>query len=146
MAKDDIPKKCFYKDKEYNIFNIPTSEKEFLDEPDANEVYYSNLFHNTVRDGSLFCIYFHPELLLKPGPKKIISKFLYYHVLEEKITGKLWTPFMSELAEWWFMRDNTFLINGNLVYKDERTERFFSENSKKLSVIKWYPDHIKKVI
>lgn len=145
MGKDDLPRKCFYEGKEYEILNIPTSEKEFLDEPDYNEQYYSNLFHTTIKDSSLFCIYFHPAILLKSNPKKIISKFLYYNIMEEQRKGKLWTPFMSELAQWWHMRDNTNIMNGDLVFNDERTRNFFSESNKQLSIIKWYPDHTKKI-
>lgn len=145
LAKDDIPRKCFYGGKEYNIFNIPTSQKEFTDEPGITEEYYVNQFRSSIKDNSLFCIYFHPYTLSVSNAKKIIYKFLYYHVIEEKKSGKLWTPFMKDLAVWWSMRDNVSIVNGELIFKDETTKKFFSEPQNKLQIIKWYPDHQKVI-
>ena len=143
LAKDDIPRKCFYDGKEYDIYNIPTSQKEFLDEPDITEEYYTTQFQSSIRDNSLFCIYFHPYILSIPKTQKMISKFFYYNVIEEKRKGKLWTPFMKELAVWWSMRDNVDITNGELTFKSEATRKFFSESQNKLQIIKWYPDRQK---
>ena len=143
LAKDDIPRKCYYEETEYDIINIPTSEKEFLNEIDKN--YYSNQFSDAINNHSLFCIYFHPAILLDKEPKKMISRFLYYDIIEKKKEGKLWNPFMGDLAKWWSMRNKTTIINGELTFKDESTKDFFSTDNYNLSIIKWYPDRTQKL-
>lgn len=146
LGKDDLPRKCFYDNTEYDIYNIPTSQREFLDDPKYGESYYLKHFSASIKDNSLFCIYFHPYILLNKRAHKNLSKFLYYHVIEEKRKGKLWTPFISELADWWMMRDQVYLHNGDIIFKNKEAESFFSQPTNKLSIIKWYPDRIKKLI
>lgn len=140
ISKDDLPRKC-YMGREYNIFNIPTSTREFIFNEGYPLQYYSNEFRECIKTNSLFCIYFHPCLLLNKKAKKLISDFLC-GIVEEKKKGKLWTPFMGELAEWWAMRDKALIQNGELVFKDKKAEDFLKN---KLSIIRWQPDKIQKL-
>lgn len=144
IGKDDIPRKCYFDNKEYDIFNIPTSFKEFLSYYEPR--YYTQLLMDTVNDSSLFCIFFHPYILLNKHTNKKLSKFLYYSVVEKQSKNKMWIPFMSELANWWLMRDGVAIVDGNISYRDEHTREFFLKSKYKLSVVKWYPDHIKKIL
>ena len=153
IAKDDIPRKCFFDHPEYGVINrefsminIPTSEKEFDPNPSYNLDMYNLAFDKTISDNSLFCIYFHPDILLNKKKKRQLSDFFYY-VLKNKKEKNIWFPFMSELATWWYYRDKVDIQDGNISYRDNDTKTFFSQNKNlKLSIIKWSPGKITKLI
>ena len=52
---------------------------------------------------------------------------------------------MSEMAEWWAIRDKALIQNGELVFRDNKTEEFFKNNKNKLTIIRWHPNKIQKL-
>jgi len=110
LGKDDLPYRCFL-DREFDLYNIPTTSIELLEEVPLS--YYLTELEEVARDCSLFCIYFHPILLLKEK-EKLIS-------LLEKVNGTkgVWMTTQSELVDWWDKRDkveiksNSTLVNRN---------------------------------
>ena len=145
MAKDDIPGHCFFYGKKYHIMNIPTSEKEFAPTGFYTNEFYQDGFDEAIQDNSLFCIYFHPYILLQKKQKEILTTFFDY-ILAEKSKKNIWFPFMSELAIWWYNRDRVDIKDGAISYRDNDTKTFFSQNKNlKLSIIKWSPGKITRL-
>jgi len=95
LGKDDIPYKC-YLGREFNLLNIPTSSVELLEKVPLS--YYLREFDSVVQDESLFCIYFHPIMLLK-YKEKILALLKQVKQIEKE--KKVWITTQKELVEWW---------------------------------------------
>lgn len=101
LGKDDVPYKCVL-DREYELYNIPTSSVELQEGIPLS--YYLKELGEAVKDNSLFCIYFHPILLLKKK-KKVLALLKKVKELEEK--KNLWVTTQKELVEWWSEREKS---------------------------------------
>jgi peptidoglycan/xylan/chitin deacetylase (PgdA/CDA1 family) len=99
LGKDDLPYRC-YLGWEYNLYNVPTSSVELLENVPLS--HYLKELEEVVKSNSLFSIYFHPILLLN-HKNKILN--LLKEVVKARNEKKVWVATQLEVVDWWDKRD-----------------------------------------